>query len=100
MPVLRLALEFLQLIHTHALDQQEKVESFPFNVTSNPMYYGSTLSFLATALWWVNKIFPRICGEPFRRSLHRLDDRYESPSGLLLTVLVFVEYKVALLFEE
>ncbi|GAA5869945.1 hypothetical protein JCM16303_001847 [Sporobolomyces ruberrimus] len=54
----------------------EKVESFPFNVTSNPMYYGSTLSFLATALW------------------------YESPTGLLLTVLVFVEYKVALLFEE
>lgn len=32
---------------------QEKVESFPFNVTSNPMYYGSTLSFLATALWLV-----------------------------------------------
>ncbi|GAA6061634.1 hypothetical protein JCM10212_002511 [Sporobolomyces blumeae] len=54
----------------------EKVESFPFNVTSNPMYYGSTLSFLATALW------------------------YESPAGLLLTVLVFVEYKIALLFEE
>ncbi|GAA5831533.1 hypothetical protein JCM3766R1_001791 [Sporobolomyces carnicolor] len=54
----------------------EKVESFPFNVTSNPMYYGSTLSFLATALW------------------------YESPTGLFLTVLVFVEYKVALLFEE
>ncbi|GAA5909706.1 bifunctional phosphatidyl-N-methylethanolamine N-methyltransferase/phosphatidyl-N-dimethylethanolamine N-methyltransferase [Sporobolomyces salmoneus] len=54
----------------------EKVESFPFNVTSNPMYYGSTLSFLATALW------------------------YESPAGLLLTVLVFVEYKIALLYEE
>ncbi|GAA5992312.1 hypothetical protein JCM5350_000811 [Sporobolomyces pararoseus] len=31
----------------------EKVESFPFNVTSNPMYYGSTLSFLGTALWCV-----------------------------------------------
>lgn len=30
---------------------QEKVESFPFNVTANPMYYGSTLSFLGTALW-------------------------------------------------
>ncbi|GAA5998423.1 hypothetical protein JCM5350_000684 [Sporobolomyces pararoseus] len=40
------------------------------------MYYGSTLSFLGTALW------------------------YESPTGLLLTVLVFVEYKIALLFEE
>ncbi|KAL8283669.1 hypothetical protein RQP46_005464 [Phenoliferia psychrophenolica] len=54
----------------------EKVESFPFNVTSNPMYYGSTLSFFGTALW------------------------YESPAGVLLTVLVFVEYKIALLFEE
>ncbi|KAM0756129.1 phospholipid methyltransferase [Meredithblackwellia eburnea MCA 4105] len=54
----------------------EKVESFPFNVTANPMYYGSTLSFLGTALW------------------------YESPVGLFLTVIVFIEYKIALLFEE
>ncbi|CEQ42323.1 SPOSA6832_04110, partial [Sporobolomyces salmonicolor] len=61
---------------TYLGDYFEKVESFPFSVTSNPMYYGSTLSFLATALW------------------------YESPAGLLLTVLVFVEYKIALLFEE
>ncbi|KAM0791917.1 hypothetical protein ACM66B_004171 [Microbotryomycetes sp. NB124-2] len=54
----------------------EKVESFPFNVTANPMYYGSTLSFLGTALW------------------------YESPAGLLLTALVFIEYKIALRYEE
>ncbi|GAA5938210.1 bifunctional phosphatidyl-N-methylethanolamine N-methyltransferase/phosphatidyl-N-dimethylethanolamine N-methyltransferase [Sporobolomyces koalae] len=54
----------------------EKVDSFPFNVTSNPMYYGSTLSFFATALW------------------------YESPAGLFLTALVFVEYKIALRYEE
>ncbi|SDA02943.1 BZ3500_MvSof-1268-A1-R1_Chr11-1g03229 [Microbotryum saponariae] len=54
----------------------EKVESFPFNVTDNPMYYGSTLSFLGTALW------------------------YESFAGLLLTALVFVEYKIALTYEE
>ncbi|KAK4046576.1 Phosphatidyl-N-methylethanolamine N-methyltransferase [Microbotryomycetes sp. JL201] len=54
----------------------EKVESFPFNVTANPMYYGSTLSFLATALW------------------------YESPAGLALTALVFIEYKIALRYEE
>ncbi|KAK4049222.1 Phosphatidyl-N-methylethanolamine N-methyltransferase [Microbotryomycetes sp. JL221] len=53
-----------------------KVESFPFNVTANPMYYGSTLSFLGTALW------------------------YESPVGLILTLVVFVEYKIALRFEE
>ncbi|GAA6023528.1 hypothetical protein JCM10207_005705 [Rhodosporidiobolus poonsookiae] len=53
-----------------------KVESFPFSVTSSPMYTGSTLSFLATALW------------------------YESPAGILLTVLVWLEYKVALRFED
>ncbi|GAA5974309.1 hypothetical protein JCM11641_006727 [Rhodosporidiobolus odoratus] len=53
-----------------------KVESFPFSVTSSPMYTGSTLSFLATALW------------------------YESPAGLLLTALVWVEYKIALRYED
>ncbi|GAA5865054.1 hypothetical protein JCM8547_007696 [Rhodosporidiobolus lusitaniae] len=53
-----------------------KVESFPFNVTSSPMYTGSTLSFLATALW------------------------YESPAGLLLTLLVCIEYKIALRYED
>ena len=37
--------------------QQHKVESFPFNVTSSPMYTGSTLSFLATALWYVTISF-------------------------------------------
>lgn len=31
-------------------DSQDKVESFPFNVTANPMYYGSTMCFLSTAL--------------------------------------------------
>ncbi len=31
----------------------KKVETFPFNVTDNPMYYGSTLSFFGTALWFV-----------------------------------------------
>lgn len=54
----------------------ERVEGFPFNVTDNPMYYGSTLSFLATALW------------------------FESPVGIFLSAVVFVEYKIALLFEE
>ncbi|GAA6032903.1 hypothetical protein JCM8097_000040 [Rhodosporidiobolus ruineniae] len=53
-----------------------KVESFPFNVTSSPMYNGSTLCFLATALW------------------------NASPAGILLSVLVFVEYKIALRFED
>ncbi|BGP19319.1 hypothetical protein JCM10213_006193 [Rhodosporidiobolus nylandii] len=53
-----------------------KVESFPFSVTSSPMYTGSTLSFLATALW------------------------YESPAGILLTFLVWLEYKIALRYED
>lgn len=30
---------------------EERVVGFPFNVTDNPMYYGSTLSFFGTALW-------------------------------------------------
>lgn len=28
-----------------------RVEGFPFNVLSDPMYVGSTLCFAATALW-------------------------------------------------
>jgi methylene-fatty-acyl-phospholipid synthase len=31
----------------------ERVTSFPFNVCENPMYVGSTLTFLATAIWYV-----------------------------------------------
>lgn len=53
-----------------------KVESFPFNVTDAPMYYGSTLSFLGTALW------------------------FGKPAGVLLTLEVLVVYLLALRFEE
>ncbi|KAK6542156.1 Phosphatidyl-N-methylethanolamine N-methyltransferase [Orbilia ellipsospora] len=53
-----------------------KVESFPFNVTSAPMYYGSTMSFLGTAIW------------------------FGKPAGLLLTVEVLVVYIAALRFED
>lgn len=52
------------------------VTGFPFNVTSSPMYYGSTMSFLGTALW------------------------FGKPAGIALTALVFVAYKVALAFED
>lgn len=52
------------------------VTDFPFNVCANPMYYGSTLSFLGTALW------------------------YQKPAGLFVTVFVFVMYIIALRFEE
>ena len=53
-----------------------RVTSFPFNVTDAPMYYGSTLSFLGTALW------------------------FGKPAGVLLTLEVLAVYLVALRFEE
>ncbi|KAF3199149.1 Phosphatidyl-N-methylethanolamine N-methyltransferase [Orbilia oligospora] len=52
------------------------VEGFPFNVTSAPMYYGSTMSFLGTALW------------------------FGKPAGVLLTIEVLVVYLAALRFED
>jgi len=53
-----------------------KVTGFPFNVTDAPMYWGSTMSFLATALW------------------------YGKPAGVLLTLLVYWAYRIALMFED
>ena len=55
---------------------EEKVTSFPFNVTGAPMYWGSTCSFLGVA---------------FVRG--RL-------AGFLLTAEVFVMYLMALRYEE
>ncbi|EDN04119.1 methylene-fatty-acyl-phospholipid synthase [Histoplasma mississippiense (nom. inval.)] len=52
------------------------VTGFPFNVTGSPMYWGSTLSFLAVALY-KGKV-----------------------AGLLLTLEVFVCYWLALKWEE
>jgi methylene-fatty-acyl-phospholipid synthase len=52
------------------------VTGFPFNVTNNPMYYGSTLSFLGTALW------------------------FGKPAGIFVTGFVLVMYLIALRFEE
>jgi len=52
------------------------VTSFPFNVLNNPMYVGSTLSFLGLALF------------------------YSSPVGILLTIEVYIVYRIALFFEE
>ena len=54
----------------------EVVTSFPFNITVAPMYYGSTLSFLGTAIL------------------------YGSPAGVLLTAEVLAVYLIALSFEE
>ncbi|MCJ1450437.1 Phosphatidyl-N-methylethanolamine N-methyltransferase [Mycoblastus sanguinarius] len=54
----------------------EKVEGFPFSVTSAPMYWGSTCSFLGTAVL------------------------YGRPAGVLLTGFVFSVYWGALQFED
>ncbi|KAJ2896239.1 uncharacterized protein MKZ38_005733 [Zalerion maritima] len=56
--------------------QEKMVTGFPFNVSSAPMYHGSTLSFLGTALL------------------------YGRPAGLLLTLEVLLVYLVALKFED
>lgn len=55
---------------------KERVTGFPFNVSNNPMYQGSTLSFLATSLY------------------------YGKPAGLVVTLVVYLMYKLALRFEE
>jgi phosphatidylethanolamine N-methyltransferase len=56
---------------------KERVTDFPFNVLDNPMYIGSTMCFLGTAVW------------------------YASPTGVLLTAWVWVTYMIgALGFEE
>lgn len=52
-----------------------RVEGFPFNVLRDPMYVGSTMCFIATALW------------------------YERPAGLLVSVYVYIVYLIALRFE-
>lgn len=54
----------------------EMVTGFPFNVVGAPMYWGSTMSFLGTALL------------------------FGKPAGLVLTAWVFVVYLVALRFED
>lgn len=54
----------------------EMVTGFPFNVTSSPMYTGSTLSFLGTALL------------------------FGKPAGLVLTAWVYIVYQVALRYED
>ena len=54
----------------------EIVTGFPFNVSSSPMYHGSTLSFLGTALW------------------------FGKPAGVVLTGLVWTVYSIALRFED
>lgn len=54
----------------------EMVTGFPFNVTKSPMYYGSTMSFLGTAIL------------------------FGKPAGILLTAEVLIVYLIALRFED
>ncbi|KAA8897839.1 phospholipid methyltransferase-domain-containing protein [Sphaerosporella brunnea] len=53
-----------------------RVTGFPFNVTDAPMYHGSSLSFLGTALW------------------------FGKPAGILLTAWVWLMYQIARQFED
>jgi phosphatidylethanolamine N-methyltransferase len=54
----------------------DMVTGFPFNITDAPMYYGSTISFLGTAIL------------------------FGKPAGILLTAEVLVVYLIALRFED
>jgi len=54
---------------------ESRVTGFPFNVTEHPMYWGSTMSFVATALW------------------------FAKPAGLILSLEVWLAYVIALAFE-
>ncbi|KAK3994621.1 putative methylene-fatty-acyl-phospholipid synthase [Cladorrhinum sp. PSN332] len=56
--------------------KDKMITGFPFNITSAPMYHGSTLSFLGTALL------------------------YGKPAGILLTLHVLVVYTIAIQFEN
>ncbi|KAG0290048.1 Phosphatidyl-N-methylethanolamine N-methyltransferase [Linnemannia gamsii] len=53
----------------------DRVTSFPFNVNDNPMYNGTVMIFLGTALWSL------------------------SPAGVYLTCVVHFVYRIALKFE-
>jgi phosphatidylethanolamine N-methyltransferase len=55
---------------------KEKVTAFPYNVTNNPLYQGSTFLFLSGAFY------------------------YKSVTGFLLTFLVYVMYKFAAIMEN
>lgn len=54
----------------------QMVTGFPFNITSAPMYQGSTMVFLGTALLW------------------------GKPAGILLSLWVYIAYSIALAFED
>jgi len=54
----------------------KRVTAFPFSITANPMYNGSCMSFLGTAIW------------------------YGKPAGIVLSALVYLMYRIACQYEE
>lgn len=44
---------FLNIGDYFGILMDERVTSFPFNVNENPMYNGTVMIFLGTALWYV-----------------------------------------------
>jgi methylene-fatty-acyl-phospholipid synthase len=71
-----------------------RVDGFPFNILTNPMYVGSTMCFAATALWQVP-----VYQQKAKDLLTWRHDRYERPAGLLVTLYVYIVYIIALRFE-
>ncbi|WRT67587.1 uncharacterized protein IL334_004559 [Kwoniella shivajii] len=61
--------DYFGILMTH------RVTSFPFNVLSDPMYVGSALTHLGTALW------------------------FQSPVGILLAGWIWIVYSIALKYE-
>eukprot|EP01111_Echinosteliopsis_oligospora_P015932 TRINITY_DN6467_c0_g1_i1.p1 TRINITY_DN6467_c0_g1~~TRINITY_DN6467_c0_g1_i1.p1 ORF type:complete len:203 (-),score=31.00 TRINITY_DN6467_c0_g1_i1:11-619(-) len=55
---------------------EKKVEGFPFNILNNPMYFGSSVLFLASSLWEC------------------------SPAGIVLTMMVYTVYHIASFYYE
>jgi Phospholipid methyltransferase len=53
-----------------------RVTAFPFNVMNNPMYNGATMLFAATSI------------------------QYQSAAGLVLTVVAYIVYQLALFLEQ
>ncbi|CAK9302601.1 unnamed protein product [Gordionus sp. m RMFG-2023] len=53
-----------------------KIESFPFSIVQNPMYWGSSLNFIGTSL------------------IH------SSLAGIVLSVWIWIVYRIAIMFEE
>ena len=79
----------------------KRVEGFPFNILTDPMYDGSTLCFASGALWQVVKdLFDLRCRfSLFECSPPRELCRYQRPAGLFITAFIYIVYGFALQYE-